>query len=447
MLAPKRVQLAYKPRAAFMPFHKRTQRWAVMVCHRRAGKTVSAVNDLIKGSVTTPGRSPLFGYVAPYRAQAKSIAWEYVKYYARPVIRKINESDLIITTVTNAEVRLFGADNADALRGLGFDGIFMDEYGDFKPSVWGNVIRPALSDKQGWAVFAGTPKGKNQFWETWDQAQGNPDWFSCMLKASDSGLLLTSELVDARRTLSEDQFLQEYECSFEAAILGAYYGTEIRELEDQGRIRDVAYDPSLPTYTAWDIGRRDDTAVWWYQVIRGEIHVIDFYSASGEDPDSMAKIVLAKPYHYGQHVVPHDAKAKTFAAHGRSTIEQLAAHFGGIAMMSIAPDLSVQDGIQATRLMLRRCWFDKVKCKEGVEALRQYEREYDEDKKAFRQTPKHNWCSHPADAFRMAAVSWQEEQPQRKAFPERALIVGPQNTASIEDMWAAAKRQKRIARI
>lgn len=446
MRAAKRVELPYVPRKAFLPFHQRTQRWACMVCHRRAGKTVSAVNDLIKGAVTTPGRAPLFGYVAPYRAQAKSIAWEYLKYFARPITRKIDESDLILTTVTNAQVRLFGADNADALRGLGFDGIFMDEYGDFKPSVWGNVIRPALSDKQGWAVFAGTPKGKNQFWKVWDDAQGNPDWFHHMLKASQSGLLPQSELDDARKTLSEDQFLQEYECSFEAAILGAYYGTEIRELEDAGRITEVSYDPSLPTYTAWDLGHRDDTAVWWYQVIRGEIHIIDFYAESGASPESMAKIILAKPYHYAKHFLPHDARAKTFAAQGKSTIEQLAVHLG-LANLAIVPSLSVQDGIQAVRAMLPRCWFDAVKCKEGVEALRQYEREFDEDKKAFRQTPKHNWTSHPADAFRMAAISWREEQPQPLVFPERALIVGKGNTATIEDMWAAAKRQKRNSRI
>lgn len=444
---PREIELPYSPRKAFMPFHQRKQRWACMVCHRRAGKTVSAINDLIKGAVTDKSRNPLLGYVAPYRAQAKSIAWEYLKWYGRPIIKKVNESDLIVTTVNNAEVRLFGADNADAMRGLGFNGIFMDEYGDFKPSVWGNVIRPALSDKEGWAVFAGTPKGKNQFWKVWDDAQNNPDWFTFMLKASQSGLLPQAELADARKTLSEDQYLQEYECSFEAAILGAFYGTEMREAEEAGRIREVPYDPSLPTYTAWDIGRTDDTSVWWYQAVRGEVHLIDFYSCSGEDPESMAKLVMAKPYHYAKHWLPHDAKAKTFAAAGKTTIEQLAALMGGIGMLDIVPNLSIQDGIQAARMMLPRCWFDAVNCKDGIEALRQYEREYDEDKKAFRATHKHNWASHPADAFRMAAISWQDAQPQRRVFPERALIVGPQNTATMDDMWAAAKRHTRNNRI
>lgn len=448
MPTPRRVELPYAPRKQFMPFHNRKQRWGCLVAHRRAGKTVAAINDLIKSAVTCPGRTPLFGYVAPFRAQAKSVAWSYLKYYSQPIAKNVNESDLIVTTLNGAEIRLFGADNADALRGLGFDGILLDEYGDFRPSVWGSVIRPTLADKSGWAVFMGTPKGKNQFWEIFDQASGNPaDWFLLRLKASESGLLDAEELRQLKLQLSDDQYLQEMETSFEAAILGAYYGTELRELEEQGRFTQVSYDPSLPTFTAWDIGYRDDLAIWWWQVIRNELHVIDFYASSGLSPDEAANIVLRKPYHYQTHYLPHDAKAKTFASQGKSTVEQLATHFGW-AGMQIVPNLSVQDGIQASRQMLPQCWFDAVKCKEGIEALRQYEREYDEDKKAFRQTPKHNWCSHPADAFRMMAVSWQEEQPQRWVFPERALMAGPTNTATMNDMWAAhAGRSKKWSRI
>lgn len=430
-----------------MPFHMRKQRWGCLVAHRRAGKTVAAINDLIKQSVQCPSRSPLFGYIAPFRAQAKSVAWEYLKWYAKPITKVVSESDLILTTITGAQVRLFGADNADALRGLGFDGLLMDEYGDFRPSVWGSVIRPTLADKAGWAVFMGTPKGKNQFWEIFDQASSNPaEWFLLRLKASQSGLLPDSELRELKMQLSEDQYLQEMETSFEAAILGAFYGTEIRELEEAGRVCEVKYDPSLPTYTAWDLGYRDDTAIWWYQVVRNEIHVIDFYAVSGASVPDLVKVVMERPYHYGKHFLPHDARAKTLAAQGKSIIEQLGDRLG-LSNLAIVPNLSVQDGIQAVRQMLPNCWFDAVKCKEGLEALRQYEREYDEDKKAFRQTPKHNWTSHPADAFRMAAISWQDEQPQQRVFPERALVAGPTNEATLNDMWAAARRQKRSNRI
>lgn len=446
---PRRVALPYKPRSAFHAFHARKQRWACLVAHRRAGKTVAAVNDGVKlaiESVNTQGLAnyaPHVSYIAPFRSQAKQIAWEYLKYYTRQIQKgPPNESDLYVELVTNARIRLFGADNADSLRGIGNDLVICDEYGDFRPSIWGNVIRPTLSDRMGRAIFMGTPKGKNQFWDIYDEARSNPaEWFCATVKASESKILPPEELAALKKQLSNDQYLQEYECSFEAAILGAYYGVEMRELGEAGHITDVAYDPSLPTYTAWDIGHRDDTAIWWYQVIRSEIHVIDFYSASGEDPESIAEIVNAKPYHYGQHFLPHDAKAKTFAASGKSTLEQLAALLGGIAMLSIVPDVGVQNGIQTARLTLPHCWIDAVRCKEGIEALRQYEREYDEDKKAFREKPKHNWTSHPADAFRMLAVSWREETPQRKVYPERALIVGPTNQATLEDMWAAHKRQ------
>lgn len=444
--------MPYAPRKAFVPFHDRTQRWACLVAHRRAGKTVAAVNDLIKGGVLCQSLNPLFGYVAPFRAQAKSVAWEYVKRFSQPIQTKIYESDLIVTVKNGgpsraAEIRLFGADNADAMRGLGFDGLLMDEYGDFRPSVWGSVIRPTLADKSGWAVFMGTPKGKNQFWEIYDQALGNPaEWFTLRLRASESQILSAMEVADMRKTQTEDQYLQEMECSFEAAILGAYYGTEMRNLGDLGRATNVDYDPSLPTFTAWDIGYRDDLAIWWWQVIRGEIHVIDFFAGSGLSPDDAAKLVRSKPYHVETHFLPHDARAKTFASQGKSTIEQLAVHWG-FSSMQIVPNLSVQDGIQAVRMMLPHCYFDAVRCKEGLEALRQYEREYDEDKKAFRQTPKHNWCSHPADAFRMMAISWQEQRPAKREFPERALMAGPQNEATLNDMWAAAKRQKRNSRI
>lgn len=440
------VQLPYAPREVFVPFHERTQRWGCLVAHRRAGKTVAAINDLIKGAVRCKDRNPLFGYVAPYRAQAKSIAWDYLKYYARPIIRKINESDLVVTTVTDAEVRLYGQDNPDSLRGVGFSGLVADEFGDWRPSVWGNIIRPALADKQGWCVFMGTPKGKNQFWEIFDQAQSNPEeWFLLRLKASQSGLLPATELAALRAQLSEDQYMQEMETSFEAAIIGAFYGVEMRELDEAGRIRSVPYDPSLPTYTAFDLGYRDDTAIWWFQVVRGEVHIIDFYAVSGASVADITKLVIAKPYHYGKHFLPHDARAKTLASN-RSIVEQLGDALG-LGNLAIVPNLSVQDGIQAVRLMLPHCWFDAIKCKEGIEALRQYEREFDEDKKSFRAVAKHNWCSHPADAFRMAAISWKEEQPQARTFPERALIVGPGNTATINDMWDAAKREKRRARI
>ena len=377
-----------------MPFHNRTARWSCLVAHRRAGKTVAAVNEIIVKALTCRDPMARFAYIAPFRSQAKSVAWEYLKHFAQPVTKSTNEGELYAELVNGPRISLYGADNADAMRGLGFNGVYLDEFGDFKPSVYGNVIRPTLSDRQGWAVFGGTPKGKNQFHDIYKASQREADWFCLRLPASQSGLLPSSELKAAREQLSQDQYDQEYECSFDAAILGAFYGREMREAEEAGRITNVHLSDGSPVYTAWDLGYKDDTAIWWYQVVYGEVHVLGYYAVSGSDIRDLAGVVIDKAtekgYEYGRHWLPHDARAKTLASGGKSIIEQLGAHLG-MSKLAIVPDLSVQDGIQAVRQMLPRTWFD-VGCDEGLEALRQYQREYDEDKKAFRQTPRHDWC-------------------------------------------------------
>lgn len=413
-----------------------------------AGKTVAAINDIIRAAITCQSAFPQFAYIAPYRSQAKAVAWQYLKNYSQPIMTAVNEAELYVDLINKARIRLFGADNADAMRGLGFDGVFLDEFGDFRPSVWGNVIRPTLSDKQGWAVFGGTPKGKNQFWDIVQTARKAPEeWYSLTLRASQSAILPHSELSAVRAQISQDQYEQEYECSFEAAILGAFYGVEMREATDQGRIGEVVYQEGFPVHTAWDLGYRDDTAIWFYQVLGGEIHLIDFFAVSGFSIEDIANVVLGKPYRYGKHHLPHDARAKTLASGGKSIVEQLAVYLK-LENMTIIPDLSVQDGIQAARQALPRCWFDEGKTGEGIEALRQYQREYDEDKKAFRETPRHDWTSHPADAFRMLAVAWQKESPKDKpADRPRTLIVGPQNEVTLNDMWGIHETRSKVSRI
>ena len=443
MASPGVVTIGYAPRRAFLPFHNRTKRWSCLIAHRRAGKTVAAVNDMIRAALTCKSPNPQFAYIAPYRSQAKAVAWEYLKRYADPVMSSANEAELYVDLISGGRVRLFGADNADAMRGMGFDGALLDEFADFRPSVWGNVIRPTLSDKQGWAVFSGTPKGKNQLWEISETAKRDPaEWYRLELRASTSGILPTEELAAVRSQISQDQYDQEYECSFDAAIVGAFYGVEMREATDQKRLTVVEHDIAVPVHTAWDLGYRDDTAIWWYQVVRGEVHIIDFYAVSGASIPDIAEIVLTKPYVYGKHYLPHDARAKTLAAAGRSIVEQLA-EFLGASRLVIVPELSVQDGIQAVRAMLPRCYFDEQRCYDGIEALRQYQREYDEDKKTFRLTPLHNFASHPADAFRMLALAWREEPKVKAPEPSRPLMFGPTNEATLNDMFAAHKTPSR----
>jgi hypothetical protein len=302
-----------------------------------------------------------------------------------------------------------------------------------------------LSERRGWGVFAGTPKGHNQFYDIFRVAQTDPEWFCLVLKASRSGILHKDELKAAASQLSDDQYQQEYECSFDAAILGAYYGREMTAVTDEGRICDVPYDPEYLVHTAWDLGYTDDSSIWWYQNIGDEVHILDHYAESGgtvEDfregrwePGSLVNEVLKRPYRYGHHNLPHDARAKTLASGGKSIVEKLGKYFG-MSSLQIVPMLSVEDGIQAVRSTLPRCWFDH-KCNkdstDGVEALRQYQREYDEDKKAFRKIPRHDWTSHPADAFRMLAVA--ERRPEAPAPPKPEPIFTDPYKMTLDELW------------
>jgi hypothetical protein len=251
------------------------------------------------------------------------------------------------------------------------------------------------------------------------------------------------ELRDAAKMMSQDQYLAEFECDFESAIIGAYYGKELRQLTDSNRITDVEHDPLFPVFTAWDLGYSDDTSIWWYQVVHGEIRVLDYHSSNGQPIAFYTGLIQSKErehkYVYRTHWLPHDARAKTLASGGKSIIEQLSVKIP-LENMKIVPSLSLQDGIQATRLALMRSWFDS-KCEDGIECLRQYQREYDEDKKVFRDKPRHDWTSHGADAFRMLAIAWREEEKIiSKDDPIKGLFVG-QTDVTLNDMWKQAPKQ------
>ena len=432
------IRINYTPRGQFKAFHARKERWACLVAHRRAGKTVACINDLIKRAIVDGKENGRYAYIAPFYSQAKTIAWDYLLRFSEPIRANANASELWVELINGARIRLFGGDNPDALRGLYLDGVILDEYADMRPRVWGEIIRPLLADRQGWAVFIGTPKGHNAFYDVWKTAQASPSWYASSIRASESGLLPTGELDDARTGMTEDQYEQEFECSFEAAILGAYYGKELKQLEDGGRVSDVPYDPSIPVYTAWDLGYHDDTAIWFYQVTNSEIHCIDYYSGSGLSVDDYAKAVNEKGYRYAQHWLPHDARAKTLASGGRSIIEQLIPKLGGAGKLSIVPSLSVQDGIQASRLMMPRVWFDRENTYEAFELLKQYQREWDDDKKSFRDRPRHDFTSHCADAFRMLALSWREIKPIEEKKPAKFPVTahnGKTITVSLDDLW------------
>jgi phage terminase large subunit len=399
------IRLDYVARPHFELFHRRSQRFACIVAHRRAGKTVACVHDLQDAALRCPRLRPRFAYIGPLRNQTKAVAWDYLKAAMNPLRAlgaSANEVELRVDYPGGGQVRLYGADNPDALRGIYLDGVVLDEFADMDPRVWSEIIRPALADRQGWAAFIGTPKGRNELYRLHKRSATDPDWFSLTLKASETKLLPESELELARRDLTEEQYAQEFECSFDAAIVGAYYGKLMAQAEADQRVAGVAYDPAAMVWTSWDLGICDATAIWFAQIVGREVRIIDYYEASGVDLGHYVREINNRPYVYAGHILPHDAQARELGT-GKSRIELLESL--GLKGLTFAPMHRVEDGINAVRTFIPRCWFDAAKCARGVDALKLYRAEYDDKLQALRPAPVHDWTSHAADSFRYLALT------------------------------------------
>lgn len=430
----------YAPRDPFREFHCRDKRWGVMVAHRRAGKTVACVADLVLDALFTKKQDARFAYVAPQYNQAKDIAWLYVKRLTADIpLVTYNEAELRANLPNGSQVRLYGADNPDRLRGLYLDGVILDEHADMRPRVWGEIIRPMLADRKGWAAFIGTPKGHNEFHRVWNDALSDPEWFTLMLKGSESGLLDAAELEAMRRSMTEDQYAQEIECSFEAAIQGAILGKQMVKAQAEGRINECAYDPNgAPVEISSDIGFHD-TASWWvWQPKLGGFSLIDYDEDNGLDADEWIERLKAKlkPYKLGKIWLPHDARAKTFQSQ-HSAVERFLTAFGK-DKVDIVPQSKKADRINAARKVADRCEFNLKKCFAGLEALKQWCFVWDEDRKEFSKEPDHNWASHPGDAFSYGCQVMQERMPAAETQQRNRDVMGiPTGIAlpPLNDLW------------
>lgn len=411
------VEVPYKPRAYQLDVHKNRKRFSVLVCHRRFGKSVLSINELIKTAADKP-RS-LCAFIAPTYRQGKSIAWEYLKFYTNPLLKiggSRNESELRIDLFNGSRIQIFGADNPDSIRGMGFDAVVLDEYAIMSPRVWTEIVRPAVADKLGWVLFIGTPMGHNQFWEVYDYAlRGHHDWYGKLYRASDTNVIPEDELDQARSIMTPEQYEQEFECSFTAAVSGSYYGRLITKAEKDGRIGNVPIDDNVGVETWWDLGIGDSTAIWFAQRVGEEIHLIDYYENSGESLAHYADVLAEKDYAYSSHIAPHDIQARELGT-GKSRLE--VANELGIDF-DIAPKLEVDHGIESVRNALPFCYFDREKCKVGLDALRQYRKQWDEKNQVFKNKPLHNWCSHAADSFRYGCVM----EPLDKSEWDRPIMV------------------------
>lgn len=387
-----------------MPFHERPKRWAVLVVHRRAGKTVSAINDLIKGALTCPHPSPRFAYVAPTYSQAKDVAWGYLKRYTEPIAgRVVSEGELHVTMSGDRRVRLYGADNYDRMRGIYLDGCVVDEPADMAPEAWTDVISPALSDRRGWCVWIGTPKGRDAFYRLWRDAASDPNWFTMLLPASQSGVLPPEELKDAKHRMrsSKGAYEREYECSFDTPVAGSIYGDLLTALRGAGRVLSFEWDRSAPVFAAWDLGFNDATSVWLFQIVGRDINWIWHTRQQGKNAAQMAIILNETEIPIATHYTPHDVESKHATTGTNYRMEMTKAGLRNI--VTVPRPVWIWPGINALRNIIPRSVFRIPQCALGIEALEAYHSKDTTDGSVVVQEPIHDWSSHDADAARIAA--------------------------------------------
>lgn len=429
--AAKEVTTGYKPRLLQRELHKSLRRANVVVCHRRFGKTVFAINEMIDQGLRLyaqrdPDRPrPRFAYIAPTYGQAKRIAWDYLKSYLGNIPGAVaNEAELRIDIslfpddpTNTLRFFLLGAENPASLKGIYLDGCILDEYGEMLPRVWTEAVSPTLRDRKGWVIFIGTPKGRNHFYELHEYAKTAPQkWYTKIYRASETGIIEPEELEEARRTMPEDEYAQEFECSFNGSTQGSYYGPQMSEARRGGRIGRVPYDPAMPVHTAWDLGISDETAIWFYQRVFKEIHIVEYAEVSGKGLADIVRVLQSKPYVYGTDFLPHDANARELGT-GKTRVEVLRSL--GRRDIVVAKKQSVEDGIAAVRSMLPRCWFDETNAHRGIVCLEEYRKKFDEKLQTYTK-PLHDQYSHGADAFRTMAMTLDMETGSRENLVEEA---------------------------
>lgn len=393
---------------------------AFEVAHRRWGKDDVMLHRTAVAAFERPAQ---YWHCLPEYEQARKAVWAAVNPHNGrrrideafpPEIRETkDEQQMFIRFKNGATWQVIGSDRYNSLVGAGTAGVVFSEWALANPSAWA-YIRPMLEENNGWAAFITTPRGQNHAKAMYDMAAQNPRWFAEISDVHKTGALTKEQLDESLaeyvaiygEDLGRAQFEQEYECSFNAAILGAFYAREMRAVRAEGRIRALEPVPGIPVHTAWDIGVRDSTAIWWFQVLGSKLLVVDFYMAHGVGVDHYAEVIEGKPYRRGSDFVPHDAKVKEWGT-GRTRVETMASL--GLKP-ELVPAMGKLDGINATRRTLPACIFHP-RCEEGIAALEQYRREWDDERKTFKQSEVHDWTSHAADAFRYLAAAWREVKP------------------------------------
>ena len=418
---PQHIYLGFQRRPHQQAVHDalQKQRFAVAVMHRRAGKTAGALAELVEGAIGAKRPAARFGYLAPSYAQAKRIAWDSewgVKRFTNPIPgMSYHETEMRVDFPNGSRIQLGGAENIDSWRGVYWDGVVIDEPAQMEPKFWPEVIRPALSDRQGWALFIGTPQGEDYFYDLFTRAMGNadPDWTGHLYRWNDTGVLPTSEIESARRGMSEEAFAREYECSFTAGVEGAYYARLMDEVDRQGRVQSVRCDPRYPVSTGWDLGYGDATAIWIAQTVGSEVRLLRYLEDRGQPLRHYDQLLRQTGITIGQDLLPHDAAAHELGS-GASREETLRLLGRNVRVL---PIIKKDDQIEAVRNLLPRCVFDAEGTAIGRKSLRHY-REDRNRRTGEARRPLHDHFSHGADAFAQLAAglrnsSLMKQKPRR----------------------------------
>ncbi len=407
--APRNIVIPYRPREHFKTLHASMKRWKFVVAHRRAGKSVAEINEVIKRALTNPRTFPVprYAYVGPSFAQTKDLIWGYLKHYTSVLIPegcKYNEGDLECTLPNGAKITLYGGAAAyERMRGMYFDGIVLDEFPLLNPAVFSTVVRPCLADYRGWAIISGTSNGDDHFHALLKKNKDDPTWDFFIIPVTDTDALHPDEVVEMTKDMTPEEYAREMLCRFDAPIEGAYYADLMNQAEAGERITSVPYDPAVQVFTWWDLGIDDNTSIWFVQRVGRSLHIIDHISMSGKGFDFYSRCIRGtEPGHehrrnwiYSVHVPPHDVKARELST-GKTRYEIMCSLLPGEVF--VAPMLSVEDGITAVRSVIPICYWDKDRTEDGRSGMRNYHR-------SKTGKPVHNWASHDADAFRTGAVS------------------------------------------
>jgi hypothetical protein len=390
---------------------------AIQVWHRRSGKDKTDWNFMIKKAfeVIAP-----YYYFFPTYSQGKKALWDgidntgfkFLDHIPKEVRVSTNDTEMKVKLINGSLIQVVGTDNIDSIVGTNPRGCVFSEYSLQDPKAW-QFVRPILAANGGWAIFNYTPRMHNHAWELLQVAKADPiHWYWEIKTADDTKAIppevLAQEKIEmAKQTGNDALYEQEYFCSFEAPVEGAYYGSQLMVIEKENHITDVPYDHSIPVETFWDLGVGDTTAIWFLQRVGMEKRFIDYYETNGEGLDHYVQVLQDKKYIYAEHTAPHDIEVRELSS-GKSRLE-IAKTLG--IKFNIAPKLTIEDGINASRSVLSSCWFDKTKCDRGLNALKSYHKEWDEDNKCYKNHPEHDWSSNGSDAFRYFAVSDKIKRP------------------------------------